>query len=467
MLQGRRGTEVLLQTVCLLLTATCRSGGEPAPPPSGAPAAPISAPVSPTGPPGGEQATDLCAGLVRDLDPHPMSPLAAPAVGESVIDPEFGTRIRRLTAVSTSEGENAVIKPVYSTVQAWNADESRLVLWHRGKGHELYDGRTYRFIRPLNLLSPTDLEQVLWDPIDPDVLYYPSNYNAVPNLMRYRVSTNTSVVAKHFEFCPTGDWGRLLSLGSDPMYLSWGRGSLLIGLSCGETKFLYDIRSDRVLGRTRVSTRITAQPGASGQVAWFFDGRVYDTSFRPLRTLAVDPSSHSSLGLSGTTGHDTLNTVVFDPPPGGSASADVGTLVSFDLQTGARKVVVGFATGYPYPPSGTHISAVAHKRSGWVAVSAVGNPRGQGVLDQELLLANVDTGTVCRVGHHRSFAREGRWDYWAEPHVVISPTATRLLFGSDWGNGPAVDTYVVELPAYSARASGAGRERSAGSAVRR
>jgi hypothetical protein len=31
---------------------------------------------------------------------------------------------------------------------------------------------------------------------------------------------------------------------------------------------------------------------------------------------------------------------------------------------------------------------------------------------------------------------------------VISPSGTRLLFGSDWGNGPTVDTYVVELPSY-------------------
>ncbi len=425
----------LAWTLGALALACGSPGGEPSPAPSGS-----------------QPAVDLCAGLVQDQAAHPMSPLAPPAKGESVVDPEFGTRIRRITAVPRSEGENAVIKPMYSTVQAWNADESFLVLWHRGKGHELYDGRTYRFVRSLPLVSPTDLEQVLWDPVDPDVLYYPSNYNAVPNLMRYRVSTGANEVVKRFSFCPTGDWGRLLSLGSDPMYLSWGPASRLVGLSCGETKFLYDIASDRVLGRTSVSTRVTAQPGASGQVAWFFDSRVYDTAFRVLRTVPLgDPSSHSSLGLSGTTGHDVLSSVVFDPPPGGSEAADVGTLVSFDLQTGARKVVVGLATGYPYPPSTTHVSALAHRRPGWVGVSVVGDPAGRRVLEQELLLANVDTGKVCRVGHHHSFAKEGVWGYWAEPHVVISPTGTRLLFGSDWGNGAAVDTYVVELPSYASR----------------
>ena len=204
--------------------------------------------------------------------------------------------------------------------------------------------------------------------------------------------------------------------------------------------------------RISMNEKIRAEGNLETNRFWNLDSRVYDTAFRVLRTVPLgDPSSHSSLGLSGTTGHDVLSSVVFDPPPGGSEAADVGTLVSFDLQTGARKVVVGLATGYPYPPSTTHVSALAHRRPGWVGVSVVGDPAGRRVLEQELLLANVDTGKVCRVGHHHSFAKEGAWGYWAEPHVVISPTGTRLLFGSDWGNGAAVDTYVVELPSYASR----------------
>jgi hypothetical protein len=409
-------------------------------------AAPAVASATPRTSPGA--GGDLCAGLVQDRDPHPPTPLARPALGAVVVDPQFGTRIRRITDASPAEGPNAVIKPAYGTIQAWNADESRILLWHREKGHELYDGRTYAFLRSPKLVSPTDIEQVLWDPVDPDLLYYPSNYNAQPNLMRYRVSTDSSDVLHRFSECPAGDWGKLLSLGNDPMYLSWGPRRKVVGLSCGDRKFLYDIATNTVLGSADIPGRIAPQPGPSGRLAYFY-GKVYDDALRPLRSLPLaSPTEHSSLGRSGTTGHDLYEAVVFDRPPGGSERADVGTLVSFDMETGQRKVVVGFATGFPYPPSGTHVSAIAHRRPGWVAVSVVGNPKGQGVLDDELVLANVDTGTVCRVGHHRSFAGEGHWGYWGEPHVVISPTGTRLLFGSDWGNGPTVDTYVVELPSY-------------------
>jgi hypothetical protein len=92
---------------------------------------------------------------------------------------------------------------------------------------------------------------------------------------------------------------------------------------------------------------------------------------------------------------------------------------------------------------------VAHQRPGWVAVSVVGNPSGQNVLDSELLLADTAAGgAVCRIAHHRSYGKNGSQGYWAEPHAVPSPSGTRILFGSDWGNSGTVDTYVVELPSY-------------------
>jgi len=122
------------------------------------------------------------------------------------------------------------------------------------------------------------------------------------------------------------------------------------------------------------------------------------------------------------------------------------SLVRTDLDTGKQKVLVGQTNGWPYPPGGAHISAMT-KAIGWVAASAVGNPAsvGQVPLHQEVFLANSDTERVCRLAHHRSLAGEGPWGYWAEPHVSISPSGTRILFGSDWGGGPGVNTYVIDL----------------------
>jgi hypothetical protein len=374
-----------------------------------------------------------CAGLITDTDAHPMSALAKPARLAAATDPEFGTRIVRVTDVAGDTGGD-VIKPMYSTIPAWNADESRLILYEVGGGHRLYDGHTYEFIRSLNI-DPPDLEQVYWHPADPDVLFYADGNE----LIQYSVSDDNGTSVHTFSWCSQ------VSGGDDPMYIAWDGNS--IGFRCEDTgeAFVYHLDTDSESARVD-GADLGPQVGPSGNTV-YLAGDVYDGSMTFLRTLDLDnPYDHASLGqLAG--GHDTLNIVGYDPGPGGSG---VGTLVVFDLTTGDDFVVVGQDTGYPYPPSGTHISAVAHHAPGWVAVSVVGNDLdGQDVLDNELLLADTNTGEVCRIGHHRSHGRDGPQGYWAEPHASISPSGTRVVFGSDWGGGETVDTYVVELPSYN------------------
>lgn len=103
---------------------------------------------------------DLCAGLVQDLMDRPMTPLQRPGVGATVVDAEFGTTIRRISAVAAM-GANPVIKPAYSTIAAWNTDETRLILYDVNEGHLLHDGKTYEFLKKLPI-APPDLEQFYW-----------------------------------------------------------------------------------------------------------------------------------------------------------------------------------------------------------------------------------------------------------------------------------------------------------------
>ena len=155
-------------------------------------------------------AADLCQGLVKDKVSRSMTPLAKPALAQTVIDPQFGTTLRRITAVA-AVGANPAIVPLYSTVSAWNADESRLILYHVGIGHELYDGHTYRFIRVLDI-TPADIEQVYWHTSDPDVLFYVTGNQ----LIRYHVGSGLRETVHTFQFCSSPVTG-----GSDPMFTSW------------------------------------------------------------------------------------------------------------------------------------------------------------------------------------------------------------------------------------------------------
>ncbi len=112
------------------------------------------------------QAQDLSYGLqVNDLALHPMQPIAKPNYLEAIIDPSFGTTIRRISDTGTGN----IIVPMFSTIQAWNADESLMILYDQSQGeHQLLDGMTYQFIRYLDDFTPVDIEQIFWDFNEPN-----------------------------------------------------------------------------------------------------------------------------------------------------------------------------------------------------------------------------------------------------------------------------------------------------------
>jgi hypothetical protein len=190
----------------------------------------------------------------------------------------------------------------------------------------------------------------------------------------------------------------------------------------------------------------------SDLVLW--DADVMTLGLAKTRSLSIkNPNEHASLGRT-VDGHDIYATTNYDPPSGYPDVDYDGILVTYDLNDSSPlilpKVIIGEKTGYGYPQDG-HISAIAYKNPGWVTVSvidAAAPPDGADLLDEELVVANADTGDVCRVTHHRSWGKASPQGYWAEPHGVPSPSGTRILFGSDWGGGATVDAYVVELPSY-------------------
>jgi hypothetical protein len=382
--------------------------------------------------------------MIKDKDPHPMTALAKPALGATVVDAEFGTKIRRITAVAGS-GADAGIVPMYTTISAWNADESLLILYGLGSaGHQLYDGKTYLHLRALDI-NPADLEQVYWDTSDPDILYYVDGQEFI----RYHVAAGTQDRVHDFgSLCGSPS----VRNGSDPMFTSWD--SHRIGLTCGNLMFIYDSSTDSVMGITIASGTPPAQVAPSGTLAYLEagSGQVRDTNLNLVRSLGLQvPDNHASLGRLAN-GHDTWNGAVYDDG-NDDALSNVGILVTWDLTNGSGGAVIGPKTGWPYPPDG-HVSAMAYKQPGWIFVSTIPSDaaglQGKTLLGLENLIADTNTGVVCRVGRHRSWGKNNSvLGYWAEPHTVPSPSGTRAVFASDWVGGASVDSYVLELPSYS------------------
>lgn len=388
-------------------------------------------------------AIDPCAGKVVHKSPVAVSQMTMPAVGITYTD-VLGGKVTRITNAKISEGENAVIIPLYSTIQSWSANESYLVLYHRGVGHELYEGQPpYRFLKKLTLVSPSDIEVILWDPEQPKYLYYPSNYNAQPRIYIHDVETNVSYIWMDLAtmgHCPVS-WAAKLNLGSDPSAVSWLTREPTVGMRCGDKALIINLWRKTVLPLVVPGTTIAPMMAPGGQ-RFFFpmvkEGIAYNVFWGASKLLGMKEAwSHGSTGSAW----QSLNTwygVDFEEP-------SPGLVVRTDLETATRKVIVGRDNGWGYPPSTSHISAIS-REIGWLAASSVGDPLlwGKAPLVGEIIWANSDSGKVCRVVQHRSKAGEGPWGYWSEPHVSISPSGTRAIFGSDWHGGSTVNTYVVD-----------------------
>lgn len=392
---------------------------------------------------------DLCEGLVTDKANHPLVQAATskPAAGQSFVDPNFRTTIRRVTDYSAIG--KTYVKTMYSTQPAWSKDEKWLLLLASGYEHVLYDGKTYAFIRNIsNEINPSDGEQVLWSQSNPDELFYADR--TTREFFKYNVASKVRTRLHDFKTAPTSCTDDL-TMGSDPMYGSWD--GTKIGLTCAQKNWVYDMATDRVYTvvnqRTQDNNPQTAYVVAPSGTKVFLSYlentfQVRDLDGNVLRTVAnVTPHEHASLGKYAN-GDDAFFGVQFD--------AVEGSIVGVNLNTGAVKVHVGPSTGWPYPPSDTHVSALSIANPGWVVVSSVGGltggKLGQSVLANELVYTNVDTGSTCRIGHHRTAADEGPNGYFAEPHPVPSPSGTRVAFSSDWFGTGGAEVYVVELPSY-------------------
>lgn len=421
-----------------------------------------------------------------------------PALGVSFSDPDFtntGIRIKRITDTLAQFKANVAF-PAYPTTQAWNCNETRLVLYVTQAqaggqgGWAMFDGNSYQFIRFLPI-APSDIEQFWWSRTDPAKLYYIANYEMsgvihaeltavdvetqqktvvhdfIPDLQRLGWPT-TGPVRAGYPF-KNGDGNRVWGLGAGGIPNVNGQLGLKVfgfDMSTGQLTQYPGVATDQARGTTpapRPSGRgwwwnPTFNNGGANDQTW-----VLDTAGNVVRKLPYSSYEHLDTGLNAS-GQDVLVGTQF-------GTAVLGNLIMANLDTGAITTLIGEANGYGYPRTGSFTSATAWRNPAWVAGAMIGNIYGtdasgpnaspKTLLDQEIIVANINTGQVYRIAHNRTtgnYSNAPQSNYWAQPNVTISPSGTRILFNSDWGNAnpsnpvlnpsAAVDTYVIELPGY-------------------
>src|SRR5262249_13863572 len=95
--------------------------------------------------------------------------LNLPAPGVTYNDPAFGTATVRI-ADPTAQGLMQM-NPLYSQLQAWNAD-MRFLLVFVGDGYRILDPNTFAVLHTIDFGWPAYGEGLRWSPTDPLTLYY-------------------------------------------------------------------------------------------------------------------------------------------------------------------------------------------------------------------------------------------------------------------------------------------------------
>jgi hypothetical protein len=412
----------------------------------------------------------LCNGMRIDRRRERIIALEKPDLLKPYIDPAFGGKVVRISSAQYG----AVIKPMYSTMQSWNADESKLVLYHTGgamaPGHYLYDGFTYALIGQLDIVT-SSIEEVFWHHSDPDIFFYVSSlFSQYGSLIKYNVRTHTEEELVNFSAVCGVD--RVIKAGNNVMMQSMDDD--LFGFRCGiadkDIAFVYSIKNGLsatlAIGEgTPYEPWYAPIPVPSGN-HYLLGGTVLSDNLQRVEHELdlFEFHSHASIGQMSD-GTDALFATAFEYSPlgcDGDVDDGLGLLVVHNLNNGKCRNVLSDSRNYSEPLSGTHVSAVAYQWPGWVAMSSIGydrlnylsNQRKAPLLLSEVYLANTapDATQVCRLAHHRSTGKDAAnalyAGYLGEPHATISPSGTRIMFGSDWHDSGSVDTYVIELPKY-------------------
>ena len=370
----------------------------------------------------------------------PLKPAPRPAKGVAQKDPYFGTCVVRATD-HANEAPSGFARNDYSRRQAFNADNSRFIVYAYNGAWHLYDADTLRHIKALN--GPAGDAEPQWHPSDPNKLYYlPTNGGTRLLLLDVNANTTTTVA----DFAGKLPWSNVAHIwtksegspSADARYWCFQAENASYGIL---GVFTYDLQTQTVLGTRSMSARpdhlsmsasgrycvVSNLDGAGGTVAW-------TRNFGSSRTLH-GTSEHSDLALNAA-GEDLFVFVDYQ--------SNAGDLVMVNLDTGVRTTL--FPTYIDRSATAYHLSGKSFAAPGWVLLSTYAYTGPERWLHERIMAVELKADpTIVQLAHHHSRAN----GYWTEPHATVSRDFTRVLFTSNWGSGSDldVDAYMLQLPA--------------------
>ncbi|HEX7046981.1 MAG TPA: hypothetical protein VF275_05370 [Gammaproteobacteria bacterium] len=409
---------------------------------------------------------ELKAGKIRpDKLQHPPRP----EKGESYIDPNYGVCIVRLTD-HENEPPKGFARNLYSRIQPFNADESRiLVIAEDGYWH-LYDARTFEYIKRLSLGGGS--VEPHWHPRDPDVLYLLPNRGGLA-MYAYNVETEQRKQIVDFtelesiagepdandirEIWPKAAriWTRWEGSPSrDGRYWAFqvetedGEPLGLITFDLKEQRILgtFDIRDvgrpDHISMSPKGNYAVVSWPKDAAECAWLRDTGTLE---KPCGLMAFSLDFEEATALASGSPHSDIAIDADGREVIVISNYDSGNVEMIDLETGDvtelwRMYIDGASTAL-------HVSGKAYRKPGWVLVSTywTKDPENADPWYENKLMA-VELKEDPRILNIANIVTKAR-TYFSEPHATVNRDFTRIVFNANWGTGKDtdIDAYIAFL----------------------
>lgn len=377
-----------------------------------------------------------------------------PATGTSYTDPVFGSTIKRIsnapfTSNSDRGGMLTWIENEYSTMSAFNNDNSKLILVHESY-FGLYNGDgVYVRDLPLEINSSSEPR---WSRKDNETLYY----HTANQFKSYNIATGVANVVHAFS-----EYSSIS--GNGEMDISFD-GDHFVFAGDGRYIFVYQISTDtkfRVFDTTGAAFDATyITPDNNVTITWKQSGtarfsgiELFDTNMNFLRQVA-HVGGHMDV-TRDTNGDEVLvwtNSNDSQPIPNCN-NGIVKIRLADGTQTCLAKLDWSLAV---------HISAPDGNGTVFVETYAPANPSPDTSAwvpyTNELLQIKLDASRITRLAHHRSRP----WNsYNYEPKMSTSRDGSRVLFASNYDlqkidgyTAEYSDTYLMVLGATSSTSSG-------------
>ena len=355
-------------------------------------------------------------------------------------DPAFGTPFVRVTDPGQQMLAGISCRPEYcrhryASAQAWNADQSLLVIAHGCRGLCFLDGQTYKPLFQRRVSGDCE-----WHPTEPALMICVSRSEIYTWAVRKDART-TIYAPKDYSNLRFGPGKGNLSADGSKLVVR------ALNSAGAQVAFAYDIKSARkypdiaLLNLSGENSYCTIAPSG---LYIFCNQRLPDKT-NPAYVFSVDGVQLQHWAEHHRPGHGdmTIDSDGSDVYVGiRKADPDKHHVIKRRLDNGAVTVLA------PYGEA-QHASIRNTNRPGWVFLTYSGSNSevvahsGKLPFYQEVVALRIDgSGEVRRIVQTRSEKR----DYRSEAQASPSPDGSQVIWSSNWGQaGGPVASYVARL----------------------